>query len=102
MLEYDTFFRPKYTPERGVWPLIREMAAAGLAGQVALATDMADAALWAELNVGTGQVGAPGLLGFFTIVRSGLNRLDLPEETIARLMGENIGGRLVIAGSGGT
>ncbi len=92
MLEYDTFFRPKYAPERGVWPLIREMAAAGLAGQVALATDMADPALWAELG------GAPGLLGFFTIVRDGLARLGLPEEIVAGLMGGNIGGRLVIEG----
>lgn len=90
MLEYDTFFRPKYAPERGVWPLIREMAAAGLAGQVALATDMADAALWVELG------GAPGLLGFFTIVRDGLARLGLPAETIGGLMGRNIGKRLEI------
>ncbi len=102
LLEYVTFFRPKYAPERGVWPLIREMAAAGLAGQVALATDMADAALWAELNAGAEQGGVPGLLGFFTIVRAGLTRLALPEETIAQLMGGNIGERLVIERSGGT
>ena len=33
LLEYDTFFRPKYDPERNVWPLLQRMAAAGLAGQ---------------------------------------------------------------------
>lgn len=88
LLEYDTFFRSKYDPEGNVWPLIRRMAAAGLAGQVALATDMADPALWAEMG------GAPGLLGFFTIVGDGLARLGLPPETIAGLMGGNIAKRL--------
>jgi 5-phospho-D-xylono-1,4-lactonase len=52
MLEYDTFYRPKYRPDETVWPLLREMAAAGLAGQVALATDMAEPALWARSAAG--------------------------------------------------
>ena len=90
MLEYDTFFRPKYEPERHVWPLIGRMADAGLAGQVALATDMADPGLWVEL------AGRPGLLGIFTIIKSGLTRLDLPPATIGGLLGGNIAGRLAI------
>jgi phosphotriesterase-related protein len=94
MLEYDTFFRPKYEPERNVWPLIHEMAAAGLAGQVALATDMADAGLWAELG------GGPGLLGIFTIIKERLARMDLLVETIDGLLGGNIAARLAIEGLG--
>jgi phosphotriesterase-related protein len=90
MLEYDTFFRPKYEPARHVWPLIGRMAAAGLAGQMALATDMADPGLWAELG------GRPGLLGIFTIIKSGLTRLDLPPATIDGLLGGNIAGRMAI------
>ncbi len=90
MLEYDTFFRPKYEPERHVWPLIRQMASAGLAGQVALATDMADPGLWAELG------GAPGLLGIFTIIKEGLTRLSLPPATISGLLGGNIAARLAV------
>lgn len=90
MLEYDTFFRPKYEPERNVWPLIERMAAAGLAGQIALATDMAESGLWAELG------GYPGLLGFFTIIRSGLRRMELPPSVIGGLLGGNIAGRLAI------
>lgn len=90
MLEYDTFFRPKYKPERHVWPLIREMAAAGLAGQVALATDMADPGLWGELG------GRPGLPGFFTIIKDGLTGLELPPAIIDGLLGGNIAGRLAI------
>ncbi len=90
MLEYDTFFRPKYEPERNVWPLIREMAAAGLAGQVALATDMADPGLWSELG------GRPGLLGIFIIIKEGLTRIGLPATTIDGLLGRNIAERLEI------
>ncbi|HRQ14169.1 MAG TPA: hypothetical protein PK205_12760 [Promineifilum sp.] len=84
LLEYDTFFRPKYEPERHVWPLIGQMAGAGLAGQVALATDMAEPGLWAELG------GAPGLTGFFTIIKEGLTRMSLPPVTIEGLLGGNI------------
>lgn len=90
MLEYDTFFRPKYAPESNVWPLMRRMADAGLAGQVALATDMADLGLWAELG------GAPGLLGVFTIIRPGLERMGLEPAAIAGLLGGNIAARLAI------
>jgi phosphotriesterase-related protein len=90
LLEYDTFFRPKYEPERGVWPLLGRMAAAGLAGQVALATDMADPALWTELG------GGPGLDGIFTIIRPRLQQMALPDETIAGLLGGNIAARLAM------
>lgn len=90
MLEYDTFFRPKYEPEHNVWPLIGRMAAAGLAGQVALATDMAEPALWAELG------GSPGMQGIFTIIKAGLERMGLPAATIDGLLGGNIAGRLAV------
>jgi phosphotriesterase-related protein len=43
MLAYDTFFRPKYDPERNLWPQISAMVAAGLNHVVALATDVAEA-----------------------------------------------------------
>jgi len=88
LLEYDTFYRPKYEPERGVWLLLREMAAAGLAGQVALATDMADPALWAEIG------GGPGLAGIFNVILPRLERMALPAEVIAGLLGGNIAMRI--------
>ncbi|MBP6785985.1 MAG: hypothetical protein KA170_00250 [Candidatus Promineofilum sp.] len=93
LLEYDTFFRPQYEPERHVWPLIGAMVAAGLAGRVALATDMADPAMWAEMG------GEPGLLGFFSIIKEGLMRMDLPATTIDGLLGGNIARRLALKGN---
>ena len=98
LLEYDTFFRPKYDPERGVWPLLGRMAAAGLAGQVALATDMADPALWAELSprLGAELGGGPGLAGIFTIIKARLEQMGLPDDAVAGLLGGNIAARLSV------
>lgn len=91
MLEYDTFYRPKYAPERNVWPLIREMALAGLAGSLALATDSAEPALWAR------QGGGPGLCGIFTVIRPRLKATaGLTQDDIDGLLGGNVARRLVV------
>jgi 5-phospho-D-xylono-1,4-lactonase len=87
LLEYDTFHRPKYDPETKLWPLIAAMAAAGLDGAVALATDMADPILWAF-------GGGPGLASLPGSIRARLRALDLPEESIGRMLGGNIAARL--------
>jgi predicted metal-dependent phosphotriesterase family hydrolase len=89
LLEYDTFYRPKYDPERGVWPLLERMIEAGLAGSLALATDMAERELWESLGSG------PGLPGFLTVIGARLRRMGVPAETLAGLLGGNIARRLV-------
>ena len=88
MLEYDTFYRPKYEPEKNVWPLLEKLTNNGLASHIALATDMADAELWSRLGKG------PGLAGFVTVVRSRLKSMGIPLPTIDRLTGGNITDRL--------
>jgi phosphotriesterase-related protein len=87
LLEYDTFYRPKYDPETNLWPLIEQMAAAGLEGSVALATDMADPALWA-FDGGPGPQALPGA------IRTRLHALNLPDSAIERMLGRNIATRL--------
>jgi 5-phospho-D-xylono-1,4-lactonase len=87
LLEYDTFHRPKYHPEANLWPLIARMAAAGLDGSVALATDMADPAMWAY-GGGPGPASLPGG------IRARLRATGLPEEAVNRMMGRNIAARL--------
>ncbi len=42
LLEYDTFYRPKYQPAEKLWPLLEHMVSAGLSDRIALATDMAE------------------------------------------------------------
>ncbi|MEZ4589860.1 MAG: hypothetical protein R3D55_01760 [Chloroflexota bacterium] len=91
MLEYDTFFRPKYRPEDTVWPLLEQMAAAGLTSQIVLATDMADSGMWTQFG------GQPGMAAFITHIKSRLEQMALEPETIYQLMGGNIARRLAFS-----
>lgn len=91
MLEYDTFFRPKYDPERLLWPLLGQMVGAGHARRLALATDMADSAMWSAFG------GAPGLAAFLTTIKPRLEELEVDEASIKHLLGGNIIRRLAIA-----
>ena len=84
LLEYDTFFRPKYDPECNVWPLLQRMAAAGLAGQIAIGTDLAGTAFWQEI----GPAALPGEI----VAR--LRTLGFDPATVRRLTGGNIADRL--------
>ncbi len=88
MLEYDTFYREKYSPDVNVYPLIERMVSAGHSKSLALATDMAEAAMWKSMGTG------PGLVGFIQIVKRRLEEMGLDVEVIKRLMGGNISGRL--------
>jgi phosphotriesterase-related protein len=88
LLEYDTFFRPKYSPEENLWILIDEMTKAGLSYRVALATDMAESALYHNLGGGPGLASLPG------VIRSRLTKMHIPENNIQQMLGENISRRL--------
>ncbi len=90
VLEYDTFYRPKYDPEAKVWSLLPQMIEAGLAANVAIATDMASCELWSRLGAG------PGLTAFFTQIRARLVRLGVAPAAIRDLMGGNIAARLAL------
>jgi len=84
LVEYDTFFRPKYNPELNVWPLIEKLIGTGMDEHIALATDMAEASTWK--NIG----GGPGLSGFINIIGTRLFSLGVTDTVYSRLMGGNI------------
>jgi predicted metal-dependent phosphotriesterase family hydrolase len=88
LLEYDTFYRPKYAPQTHVWPLIEQMVTAGLDSSLALATDMAESSLWRSLG------GEPGLVGLINSIRPGLVHLGIGPSAVERLTGGNIARRL--------
>lgn len=88
MLEYDTFFRPKYDPEKNVWILLREMIEKGHANHIVLAMDMADTYLWTQYG------GTPGMAGFIHALRARLLREDFPPAAVQQLVGGNIVQRL--------
>ena len=91
MLEYDTFYRPKYGPDENVWPLIEKMVYAGYGAHLALATEMAESRMWQRLG------GQPGLVAFMTQIKARLESLELEENTIHHLLGGNILERLAAA-----
>jgi 5-phospho-D-xylono-1,4-lactonase len=88
ILEYDTFFRPKYLPEKTVWPLIQGLSSNGFSSSIALATDLAESVLWNYPG------GGPGLVGFISSIRQHLFDLGLDEQIINHLTGRNISNRL--------
>jgi phosphotriesterase-related protein len=84
MLEYDTFFRPKYAPEQNLWPLIRHMVNAGLEAHVACAADLAEKSQWKQFG------GEPGLSALPRVIAPRLTDQGYPPETVQRLTGGNI------------
>jgi phosphotriesterase-related protein len=86
MLEYDTFFRPKYEPEQHVWPLLLQMIAAGLSASIALATDMAEDAMWRD----------PGPAAFVRTIGRRLDEEGVDNAQKRGLLGGNITGRLAV------
>lgn len=88
LLEYDTFYRPKYHPELKLWPLIHQMTNSGLGSSIALATDMAEPALYAHPG------GGPGLASLPNEIQNRLKREGLPEEVVSQMLGTNILRRL--------
>jgi predicted metal-dependent phosphotriesterase family hydrolase len=88
LLEYDTFFRPKYDPAAHVWPLLERMVAAGLSDHIALATDMAEAEYYHHLGGGPGLAGLPGS------IQDQLVERGIPQADRNKLLGGNIARRL--------
>jgi 5-phospho-D-xylono-1,4-lactonase len=88
LLEYDTFYRPKYSPHTRLWPLIDQMVSAGLADHIALATDMAEAALYHNIGGGPGLASLPGEIQEKLIERG------TPEAARKQMLGGNISRRL--------
>ena len=88
LIEYDTFYRPKYNPQANVWPLIGQMVSAGLSDRVAIATDMAEAELYHFIGGGPGLASLPGEL------QGQLIEKDFPETARKQMVGGNIARRL--------
>jgi len=90
LLEYDTFFRQKYEPEKNLWPLIKVMVNSGLSDAIAFATDMADGSMWAHLG------GGPGLSAFMKQIIKRLEEMEFSDKIITALTGDNINARLAV------
>lgn len=90
LLEYDTFFRPKYEPEKYLWPLIETMVAKGYDQNLVLATDLADGSMWEKFG------GSPGIVSFVNVVKKRLEEMAFNPDTIQAMVGGNISRSLAI------
>ena len=88
LLEYDTFYRPKYDPSANLWPLIEIMVNAGLSDRVVLATDMAEAELYHHIRGGAGLASLP------CEIQNQLTKKGFPETVRQQMLGGNIARRL--------
>ncbi len=88
LMEYDTFYRPKYEPEKNLWPLILAMVKAGLSHHVTLATDMAEAEMYKTIHAGPGLASLPGA------IQIRLDQMEIPLKSIQEMLGGNIARRL--------
>jgi 5-phospho-D-xylono-1,4-lactonase len=82
VLGYDTFLRPKYDPERGVWPLLSSMIASGHWSNVAIGLDLIEAPNW---HVS----GGPGLRTIPCAIALRL-RVEGGDDVAAAMTGSNI------------
>jgi len=88
-LGYDTFVRPRYDPEHGVWRLVKAMVAEGLEDHIAICLDLALASMWQQYG------GHPGMLILPQQIVPRLREEGLPETAIRKLTGQNIARYLV-------
>jgi predicted metal-dependent phosphotriesterase family hydrolase len=88
LLEYDTFYRPKYKPAENLWPLLEHMVKAGLSDRIALATDMAESEMYHFIGGGAGLGSLPGE------IFEQLDKKGFPENDRKNMLGGNIARRL--------
>ena len=84
-LEYDTFLRPKYNPEKNLWPLIGKMVEAGFEDSIIVGSDIYGLEMWRTVS----QNG--GLSNFFNSIIFKLKELKISEIAIDKIIGGNAG-----------
>jgi phosphotriesterase-related protein len=84
-LEYDTFLRPKYNPEKNPWPLIGKMVETGFEDSIIVGSDIYGLEMWRTVS----QNG--GLSNFFNSIIFKLKELKIPEIAIDKIIGGNAG-----------
>jgi len=84
-LEYDTFLRPRYNPEKNLWPLITGMLDAGFEDSIIVGSDIYGLEMWRTVY----QNG--GLSNFFNSIIYKLKELKISETAIDKIIGGNAG-----------
>ena len=82
-LEYDTFLREKYNPEKYTYNLIDSMAKSGFGDSIMVGSDIFDNKMWEDIKTGTGYG------GFFTKLNQRLLTKYSDHDTSLNIMRRN-------------
>ena len=82
-LEYDTFNRDKYDPEKNLWPLLIEMIRQGYSSSIMIGTDPVNNSSWNEISK------QGGLTGFFRKIAERLSRSGSSTMDIENILKKN-------------
>jgi phosphotriesterase-related protein len=83
-LEYDTFFKLKYEPEKNVWPLILQMVTEGYCERIAIGSDITPGYTLQETDE------RYGLHVFLQDVMKRMSDFGIPGDAILKMMDKNI------------
>lgn len=81
-LEYDTFLREKYNPEKYTYKLIDLMVKSGFGGSIMVGSDISDNNMWENIRTGIGYG------SFFTNLKSQISADDFSNNSLD-IMGRN-------------
>jgi 5-phospho-D-xylono-1,4-lactonase len=82
-LEYDTFLRVKYNPEKNLWPLLEKMVLKGYDNSIVIGSDIYEDNMWNEI------CREGGLSGFFDSIVNRMEDLKIPRNSIKKIIGGN-------------
>ena len=82
-LEYDTFLREKYNPEKYTYNLIASMVKSGFGGSIMVGSDIASNNMWENIKNGAGYG------GFFTNLKSRISEDISSPDNSKDIMGGN-------------
>jgi predicted metal-dependent phosphotriesterase family hydrolase len=82
-LEYDTFLREKYNPEKYTYKLIDSMVKSGHGGSIMVGSDISNNDMWKNISTGSGYG------GFFTKLKSRIQEGNNSSNNFIDIMGGN-------------
>ena len=84
LLEYDTFLRPKYEPDKNLWLLIIKMIQAGYEDSIFTGSDIYENEMWDNVSKNG------GLPAFFDAITIRLKQSGISSEVIKKIVGGNM------------
>jgi len=82
-IEYDTFLRHKYHPQKNVWPLLVNMIKNGYYKSIMVGSDISSINMWKDISRNS------GLGSYFNNIKEKLLSMKIGSDVVDRLTGKN-------------